>query len=700
MDFTKRLTDFLRHCTLPVLLLTVLFCSTVYIYACGDMFIFAGLTLVSLLYFTLLLASLEFLRNLNKTWVTTVVTFLELAASLIIGTYLIETIHTDTAQWFFEPTKFPQVYVGNIISLLLMVGFVLGDALYYFTRVRFRPVYVFLICMCPFSLFAKSFTDIPVIFTILIITLFFLLVITNETRNTQFSGKNRYMAIAVFVAVITAGAAFMPKLEYAPYREEFDELITGVNMNIANQVDFNQFTESSSYSSAPDDEEKVLYTFIGDNPLYVKRQCFNSYNSQTTLWEYVGEALTGYNRYTDYIKWENPAVLAAEYGLNMEVSKKNTMISAVDDSIHAIYTPENIASIEFPFSSLSDYGTKYVYRTPFDEYFHAADANQWSSYSVTWYDFDIDVEFMLFYTDELAEKINGTNSKAYLKTKDEMRKLHDPLMTEQARRDCYRSDSGYEKVKNLVSEITRNCTNDYTKAQAIEQYFKSSEFYYDKEFTPADGSVENFLFNTKRGICSDYATAMTLMCREAGLYSRYVEGFLVQNIDSEGNFSVTAADGHAYVQVWLDGYGWTDFDPTSSNLYEGSDGTFLIVGIITVLIALAGVIIVFVLPVISELRFVSSAGRLRGKAQLKKLYPRINTLVHKELRLKQNVMTVNELKEAVYSQYGIDISETADDYEKTVYGDIECGNKNYITSYKELKKAIKQYKSAQNKKRR
>lgn len=690
MDFTKRLTSFLDHCTLPVLLLTVLFSSVVYIYACGDMLIFGGITLLSFLYFALLLAELEYLHNLNKTWVTTLVTLVELAVSLIIGTRLIETIHTDTIQWFFEPSKFPQVYVGNIVSLLLLVGFVLGDAMYYFTRVRFRSMFVFLICMCPFSLFAKSFTDIPVIFTILIITLFFLLVIVNETRNSRFFGKNRYIAIAVFIGIITAGAAFMPKLEFAPYREEFDELITGVNMNIANRVDFNQFTENSSYTSSPDDEEKILYTFSGDNPMYVKRQCFNSYNSQSTLWGYEGDSLTGFNNYTDYIRWENPAVLAAEYGIDMKTERKFTIVTAVDDSIHAIYTPENIGSIEFMYSSLTDYGTRFVYRTPFDEYFHSADASTWDNYSVYWYDFDIDVEFMLFYTDETAEKIGGIYSEAYLRTKDKMRKLYDPLMTEEARRSCYRSNSGYEKVRNLVDEITANCTNDYTKAQAIEQYFKSPEFFYDKEFTPADGSVENFLFNTKRGICSDYATAMTLMCREAGLYSRYVEGFLIQDIDSEGRFTVTAADGHAYVQVWLDGYGWTDFDPTSSNIYEGSDGTFLIVGIITLLLILAGIIVVFILPVIRETAFMLSVGRHRGKTQLLMLYPRVNSLVHRKLHIIDNTMTVNELKNAVSENYGIDISNLADDYEKTVYGNIDCGNNNYISAYTQLKKAIKQ----------
>lgn len=695
MDFIKRLRDFLTGCTLPILLLTVLFSSVVYIYACGDMVVFTGLTIASFFYFFLLVAGLDFLHRVNKTWITTIATFVSLFVSLFIGSKLIETGYSDTMQWFFEPSKFSQIYAGNILSLLVMVGFVLGDALYYFTKVRFRPVYVFLICMCPFSLFAKSFTDIPVIFTILIITLFFLLVITNETKNTVFLGANRYIAIAVFIGIITAGAAFMPKLQYAPYRDEFDELITGVNVNVANQVDFNQFTQSSSHTSSPDEENDDLYYITGDNPVYIKRQCFNQYNSKTALWEYKGESLTGYNRYTDYINWENPALLAAEYGLDMDSERKMSIIHAVDDSIHAIYTPENMTSIDFMYSSLSDYSTRYVYRTPFDEYFHSSDSGQsWDSYTVYWHDFDVDVEFMLFYTDETAEKINGVNSRAYLKTKNEMKKIHEPVMTEDARRSSYRSDSDYAKVRNLVNEITADCTNDFTKAQAIEQYFKTDEFSYDKEFTPVDGSIENFLFNTKRGICSDYATAMTLMCREAGLYSRYVEGFLVQESDSDGKFTVTAADGHAYVQVWLDGYGWTDFDPTSSNLYESFDGTFLVVGFLMLLLIIAGMIIVFVLPVVSEYRFAASAGRLRGKAQLIKLYPRINTLVHKDLRIKDNIMTINELKKAVSDNYGVDISSFAEDYEKSVYGDIDCGSVNYINVYSQLKKIIKSKKKS------
>ncbi len=697
METFKRLTEFFKRCGIPILLLTVLFSSVIYIYACGDKGIFISFTVISFAYFLILTALLDFLQKLNKTWITTIITFVLLFFSVMLGSSLIETNHMDTMQWFFEPSKFPQVYEGNILSLLVMIGFVLGDSMYYFTRVRFRPVYVFLICMCPFSLFAKSFTEIPVLFTILIITLFFLLMITGKTKNSSFVGKYRYAAIGLFIAVITAGAAFMPKLEYAPYREQFDELITGVNMNVASQIDFNSFTESSSYTTADDNDDEVLYKIIGKNPVYIKRQCFNAYNRNTDLWEYNGESNTGYNYYSDYIIWENPAALAGEYGIKMDTAREFSIICSEKEAIKAIYTPENIASIEFMYSSDGDYGKKHVYRTPFDEYFHS-EKNEWNSYSISWYNFDIDVEFMLFYTDETAEKIGGVNSEAYLTAKREMQKLYDPLMVDDIRRDCYENDEEYEKVRVLTEEITRNCTNDYSKALAIEQYFKTSDFSYDKEFTPSDGSIGYFLFKTKRGICTDYATAMTLMCREAGLYSRYVEGFLVQDIDSEGNYTVTAADGHAYVQVWLDGYGWTDFDPTSSNIYERSDSTFIVVGVLTLTVVLIALFVIFAVPVISENRFTARMTRLRGRAQLLKLYPKINDMIHRELRMKRNIMTISELKCAVINNYNVDISQLADDYEKTIYGGIDCGTENYISFYTELRKAIKQKKSEKKKK--
>ncbi len=693
------LNTFINENAVPVLLLTALFSSVIHIYSLSDGLVFTFLTIFSFIYSILLFLLLDFLKRLNKGWFSTLTMFILMFVSLYAGNGFIETGYRDTTQWFFEPDNFSRIYIGNIVAVIVMVGFVLGSALYYFTRVRFRFVFVFLICLCPFSLFAKSFTDIPVIFTIIIITLFFLLIISNQTQGKLFDGKNRYAAIGAFIVVISMASAFSPKLEFAPYREQFDEAITGISIVGGGVMDFNDFADSSS-SARSNDEDKVLFTLRGDNPVLIKRQCFNSYDRESDTWGYYGEIDTGYNYYGHYINWENPALLASELGMEMETAQNKTTIHSESGDLRALYTHENTTSIDFHLSSLLDYSLKYVYRTPLDEYFVSSDKGTFRSYSIEWCRFEIDEAYMLLCGDEekLSELYYGPS---YLETKSEMKQYHDPLMTEEVLKECYKNEKNYNEVKLLVADIISGCDNDYQKALAIERYFKSSDFVYDDDFSTSDSSVENFLFNTKRGICTDYATAMTLMCREAGLYSRYVEGFLVQKAAGENVYNVTAADSHAYVQVWLNGYGWTDFDPTSSNIDNGYiDPTFLIVGMLMLLVATVGVVIFIVRPIMEEQGFIRKVGALRGREQLIKLYPRVSGIIHKELRLKKDVLTVNELKSAVIGYINVDISEMADAYEATVYGDVDCGNKDYFAVYTEIKKALKLKKSEERKAKR
>lgn len=704
--FNKKLTAarFFAENSISILLLATLFSSVIYIYCLGDNLIFTSLSSFSLIYSIGTFALFEFFGCLKKTWLRTIGMFIFMVISLFVGDSLID-IETVSAmgQWFFEPRKFPEVYVGSIMAMIIIFGFVLGSALYYFTRVRFRSIFVFLICMCPFSLFAKSFTDIPVIFTILIVTLFFLLLILNQTKDVKLSGKNAYISIVGFIVVVTAGAAFFPKLESAPYREEFDSLITGINIASIAQIDYNEFSNSSSDNTAiAGDEEKILFRVLGDNPVLIKRQCFNSYNAFDSVWEYYGDVSTGYNRYTKYTRWENPSLIADEFGIKLETKECKSLIHSEIGAVRAMYTPENISSITFMYSSLSDYALRYVYRTPLDEFFHSPkDSNKFDSYSISWYDFNIDEEFMLNVSDERAKAEGRNYTEDYFLTKTEMREYFDPLMTEEARRKAYLSNSNFEKMKALVADITAGCGNDYQKADAICSYLTGPDFIYDEDFSASDSSVENFVFKTKRGICTDYATAMTLMCREAGLYSRYVEGFLIRNFDEASNsYIVTSKDAHAFVQVWLDGYGWTDFDPTSSNTDDGyTDPTFLVVGILMLILVGIGLFIFIALPVIREKRFTAKAGKCRGREQLVMLFPKMNTLIHKELSVKPDILTISSLKKAAKEEFFLDISEIADDFEQTVYGDIDCGDKNYIESYYMLKKSLKDRKKEKRKKK-
>ncbi len=82
--------------------------------------------------------------------------------------------------------------------------------------------------------------------------------------------------------------------------------------------------------------------------------------------------------------------------------------------------------------------------------------------------------------------------------------------------------------------------------------------------------VENFLSVTHEGYFVQYASAVALILREAGIPARYVEGYVasdLRNIGSSGTAGKYAAvvldsDEHAWVEVWFDGIGWVQYEVT------------------------------------------------------------------------------------------------------------------------------------------
>ena len=88
-------------------------------------------------------------------------------------------------------------------------------------------------------------------------------------------------------------------------------------------------------------------------------------------------------------------------------------------------------------------------------------------------------------------------------------------------------------MEALAKSITENCKNDYEKAQALVDYFEQNGYVYDNEYEPDDESIAYFLFTSKRGNCTNYATSMTLMARMLGLPARYVEGFAAYEKNEE-----------------------------------------------------------------------------------------------------------------------------------------------------------------------
>lgn len=128
-------------------------------------------------------------------------------------------------------------------------------------------------------------------------------------------------------------------------------------------------------------------------------------------------------------------------------------------------------------------------------------------------------------------------------------------------------------ISTLSERLTTNKASDYDKAMAIQQYLRASGgFTYSLTLAPParDRSgkdagfdpLTNFLV-TKQGYCVQFATAMVMMSRAAGIPARMAIGFL-PGTRANGVWAVTGSDAHTWPELYLDGLGWIRFEPTPS----------------------------------------------------------------------------------------------------------------------------------------
>lgn len=123
-----------------------------------------------------------------------------------------------------------------------------------------------------------------------------------------------------------------------------------------------------------------------------------------------------------------------------------------------------------------------------------------------------------------------------------------------------------QRVYDMAAQATAGETSPYAKALALQQYL-SANYAYDLDVPEQPSNqdfVSTFLVETKRGYCTYFASAMTVMCRMVGLPARYVEGYVAYP-DGEGLALVTGQEGHAWTEVYFRGFGWVTFDATPTS---------------------------------------------------------------------------------------------------------------------------------------
>src|SRR5262249_55558250 len=90
---------------------------------------------------------------------------------------------------------------------------------------------------------------------------------------------------------------------------------------------------------------------------------------------------------------------------------------------------------------------------------------------------------------------------------------------------------------------------------AVLDYFHRQPFFYT--LVPPElgrDSVDEFLFETRRGFCEHYAAAFVFLMRAAGIPARVVTGYQGGEINPLGNYMIVRqSEAHAWAEVWLNG---------------------------------------------------------------------------------------------------------------------------------------------------
>jgi transglutaminase-like putative cysteine protease len=124
-------------------------------------------------------------------------------------------------------------------------------------------------------------------------------------------------------------------------------------------------------------------------------------------------------------------------------------------------------------------------------------------------------------------------------------------------------------VTDLVGRLVTDGQSPYQRVMAVYDYLtdRSNGFSYSLSTEPgtSGNALVDFL-RFKRGYCEQYAGAMAVLVRAAGVPARVVLGYTPGQSDSNGEGgrtrTVTTDDAHAWVEAWFSGLGWVTFDPT------------------------------------------------------------------------------------------------------------------------------------------
>lgn len=348
----------------------------------------------------------------------------------------------------------------------------------------------------------------------------------------------------------------------------------GENGNIENAIIGKYSLKQSGYSDTETKlggpltlDKKEVFKIKGDKPYYLKGSVKDYYSGNS--WMSIDEIV---NRKTKEYTLEKAGLKLASEGesdANLNVNKKVVeIIPSKNLNSTTFFVPNHSFDVD------SDY--KAVYYTTVPTFMSDIDIRD--SYKVRYYTYDKYEDYVEDISDKpkdiaieeeqyslpLREVDNPyLNYKSEVLTSSRLSENDKIIIShilEKQSKYLQLNSKIQDRVYDLLREILQgtgkniNQLTNQEKALAIKNYLSKNYPYTLQVSEVPEGKdfVSYFLFEEKKGYCTYFASATTVLCRIAGIPARYVEGFKTpNNINSEGEYTVTNGEAHAWCEILI-----------------------------------------------------------------------------------------------------------------------------------------------------
>jgi transglutaminase-like putative cysteine protease len=120
-----------------------------------------------------------------------------------------------------------------------------------------------------------------------------------------------------------------------------------------------------------------------------------------------------------------------------------------------------------------------------------------------------------------------------------------------------------DSIRAEAESITTGATTDYDRALALQSHLRDFTYNINVALEHNVNDLETFLFEVQQGYCVQFASAFASMARSIGLPTRMAVGFTWGEWnETRGAYVVRGEHAHAWPEVYFEGVGWVNFEPT------------------------------------------------------------------------------------------------------------------------------------------